>query len=62
MLHERGLLYLSDNISPRAVPQSVDFPQRAGGEGRRLPILAWITRCEVQYIWLNKIRTVPILK
>ena len=51
MLHERGLLYPSDNRSRSpTVPHSVHSLRRAGGEGGSLPILACITCREVQYL------------
>ena len=49
MLHEKGILCLSDNRSP-TVPHSAHSLRRTGGEGGWLPILACITRREVQYL------------
>ena len=48
MLHEKGLLCFSDNRSP-TVPHSAHSLRRTGEEGW-LPILACITRREVQYL------------
>ena len=52
MLHEKGL-----SVS---VSYSVHF-LRLGGEGGRLPILAWFIRRGLQNL-LSKTRRVPILK
>ena len=62
MLHEKGLLLcLSDNISP-TVARSAHSLRRTGGEGGCLPILACITRREVQYLAQQDEEYEPILK